>query len=200
MTDVTPDVTPVAPLEAAAAGDPSVSRRHWLVFAGLALLIVVADQASKLWVDAGFPNAWSHQALPGLAAPTPILGDFLRIAKSYNSGGLFGLFNAGAPILAVASIVVIGLLVYVEGRNIAGRMEGGSMLTTLAFGFLLGGALGNLIDRIRVGFVIDWADMGIGDLRWYTFNVADAAISLSIVTLLLAAFLQSRPAPAEAGR
>jgi signal peptidase II len=194
------DATPVTPLEAAAVVQPSVSRRHWLVFAGLALLIVVADQASKLWVDAGFPNAWSHQALPGLAAPTPILGDFLRIAKSYNSGGLFGLFNAGAPILAVASIVVIGLLVYVEGRNIAGRMEGGSMLTTLAFGFLLGGALGNLIDRIRVGFVIDWADMGIGDLRWYTFNVADAAISLSIVTLLLAAFLQSRPAPAEAGR
>jgi signal peptidase II len=79
-------------------------------------------------------------------------------------------------------------------------MERGSMLTTLAFGLLLGGALGNLIDRIRLGAVIDWADMGIGDLRWYTFNVADAAISLSIVTLLLAAFLQSRPAPAGAGR
>jgi signal peptidase II len=192
--------TPATPLDDAPGAAPLAVRRHWLVFAGLALFVVVADQASKFWVDAAFPLAWSHQALPGLAAPTPILGDLVRIAKSYNSGGLFGLFNAGAPVLAVASIVVIGLLVYVEGRNIAGRMERGSMLTTLAFGLLLGGALGNLIDRIRLGAVIDWADMGIGDLRWYTFNVADAAISLSIVTLLLAAFLQSRPAPAGAGR
>jgi signal peptidase II len=194
------DLAPATSSPDTARADASTVRRHWLVFAGLALLIVVADQASKLWVDAGFPNAWAHQALPGLAPPTPILGDLVRIAKSYNSGGLFGLFRASAPILALASVVVIGLLVYAERRSLAGRLEGASALTTVAFGLLLGGALGNLIDRIRLGFVIDWVDMGLGDLRFFTFNVADSAISLSIVALLLAAFLQARSNPAEAGR
>ena len=52
---------------------------------------------------------------------------------------------------------------------------------------LLGGAIGNLIDRLRFGHVVDWVDMGLGDLRWYTFNVADAAISVAIVLLLWSA-------------
>jgi len=179
-------VTPAAP----------DARRRWIVFGGLALLVVVADQISKLWVDAGFAQAWAHGAVSGLAAPTPVIGDFVRIAKSYNSGGLFGLIPASAPILALASIVVIVLLVYTHAR--AGL--GGSMLTTIALGLLLGGALGNLVDRIRLGTVIDWVDMGIGDLRWFTWNIADAAISLSIVALVLASLLPARPDPAEAGR
>jgi signal peptidase II len=194
--------TPAAPAPAPmAAATPSTTatRGRWLIFGGLAALVVVADQLTKWWVDAGFARASTHGALPGLAAPTPILGDFVRIAKSYNDGGLFGLFGAGAPILAVASVAVIALLVYTQWRT--GGSE--SILTTIALGLLLGGALGNFSDRIRLGFVIDWVDMGIGDLRWYTFNVADAAISLSIVGLVLAAFLPQRlqhREPAEAGR
>jgi signal peptidase II len=190
------DSRSTTPFPAAARADTSEVRRRWGVFAALALLIVIADQATKLWVDAGFTQAWAHGAVPGLAAPTPVIGDLVRIAKSYNSGGLFGLFNASAPILAVASVAVIGLLVYAQARGGAG----GSMLMTIALGLLLGGALGNFVDRIRLGFVIDWVDMGFGDLRWYTFNVADAAISLSLVGLLLAAFVSGRPDPVEAGR
>ena len=49
---------------------------------------------------------------------------------------------------------------------------------SITLGLLLGGAIGNLIDRIRLGYVVDFVDAGIGDLRWYTFNVADTAISL----------------------
>ena len=181
---------------AAVRTDTPEARRRWIVFGTLAVLIVVADQASKLWVDADFANAWAHQAAPGLAAPTPVLGDLVRIAKSYNSGGLFGLFNAGAPLLALASLAVIGLLVYTQARSGAA----GSMLSTIALGLLLGGALGNLADRIRLGFVIDWVDMGLGDLRWYTFNVADAAISISIVALLVASFAPARAHPLDPGR
>ena len=69
---------------------------------------------------------------------------------------------------------MIGLIVVYEWR------EGTrSWLLTLALGLLLGGAIGNFIDRLRFGYVIDFVDMGIGDSRFYTFNVADAAISIA---------------------
>jgi len=63
---------------------------------------------------------------------------------------------------------------------------------SVALGLLLGGAVGNLIDRFRFGYVLDFVDLGIGALRWYTFNVADAAISASILLLLLTAVLGER--------
>ena len=168
--------------------------RRWIVFFGLAIGVVVLDQASKAVVDAAFALASSHGPAPGLAEPTPIIGDLVRIAKTYNDGGLFGLFDATAPILAVASLVVIAVLVVVQARS----GPRASWFTTVALGLLLGGAIGNLIDRIRYGYVIDWVDMGIGGWRFYTFNVADSAISIAIVLLLLTAIF-GRQADDEAG-
>ena len=169
--------------------------RRWIVFFGLAIGVVVLDQASKAVVDGAFALASAHGPAPGLAEPTPIVADLVRIAKSYNDGGLFGLFDATAPILALASLVVIGILVVVQARS----GPRASWLTTIALGLLLGGAIGNLIDRIRYGYVIDWVDMGIGSWRFYTFNVADSAISIAIV-LLLASAIFGRSSADEAGR
>jgi signal peptidase II len=158
------------------------------VFATLAGLVVVADQVSKGWVESSFRLAWTEAPVAGLDAPTPILGDLVRIAKSYNDGGIFGLFGASAPILAVASLAVIALIVVYQYR--AGRTGPG--LLTLALGLLLGGAMGNLIDRLRFGHVIDFVDTGIGSFRFYTFNVADSAISVSVALLLLLSVLGDR--------
>jgi signal peptidase II len=184
--------------DAAGSATPAEVRaggiRRWIVFFGLAIGVVVLDQASKAVVDAAFALASSHGPAPGLAEPTPIIGDLVRIAKTYNDGGLFGLFDATAPILAVASLVVIAILVVVQARS----GPRASWFTTVALGLLLGGAIGNLIDRIRYGYVIDWVDMGIGGWRFYTFNVADSAISVAIVLLLLTA-LFGRQAGDEAG-
>ena len=83
----------------------------------------------------------------------------------------------------VVSLGVIGLIVFYHGR------AGGSSYMTITLGLLLGGAIGNMLDRLRLGYVVDFIDIGIGDFRWYTFNVADAAISLSIVMLIGAAFI-----------
>ena len=63
---------------------------------------------------------------------------------------------------------------------------------TITLGLLLGGAMGNLIDRLRLGYVIDYVDTGLGANRWFTFNVADAAISLAIVGLILMTILGDR--------
>jgi len=157
-------------------------RRRWIVFAVLAVGVLVADQLSKMWVDANFALAYP-EPLPGYALPTPVIGDFVRIAKSYNSGVIFGLFDNSLPIplLALASALVIAMIVLYHWR------EGlkSHWLLTVALGLLLGGAFGNLGDRINFGHVIDFVDMGIGTTRWYTFNVADAAISTSLVLLIV---------------
>jgi signal peptidase II len=62
-----------------------------------------------------------------------------------------------------------------------------NVVLSIALGLLLGGAIGNLIDRIRYGYVVDFVDAGIGTLRFYTFNVADSAISIAILLLILLA-------------
>jgi signal peptidase II len=175
----------------AAARSDDTAVRRWLLFGGLAVAVLVADQVSKAWIDASFAPATTHTPRGGLAAPTPIVDDLVRIAKTYNSGGIFGLFGAAAPVLALASIAVIGVILYYHARSVRNT----PLLLTITLGLLLGGALGNFIDRIRYGYVIDFVDMGIGDLRWYTFNVADASISLAIVGLIAVSLLGDRPPP-----
>ena len=111
----------------------------------------------------------------------------MRIAKSYNSGGIFGLFGNSAPVLALSSVIVIALILLYQAR------EGtGSWLLTIALALLLGGAIGNFIDRVRLGWVVDFVDMGIGDWRFYTFNVADSAISTALLLLILIALFRER--------
>ena len=171
------------------------TRARWITFIGLALAVIVVDQLTKLWVDANFQLASIHP-VPGTEAPTNVLGDIVRIAKSYNTGGIFGLFGNSAIVLALASLVVIGLIVLYQAR------EGvRSWWLTVALALLLGGAVGNFIDRIRIGGVIDFVDFGIGDTRFYTFNVADSAISIALFLLIVLAIFGKRltRTAAEAG-
>jgi signal peptidase II len=167
------------------AGSPDSGRR-WSIFGGLAVLVVVADQLTKLWIDANFALASAHGGSG--PAPTQVIGDLVRIAKSYNTGGIFGLFGESAQFLALASTLVIGMIVVYHIRE-APRSH---WLLSVALGLLLGGAIGNLLDRFRLGHVIDFVDAGIGDLRWYTFNVADSAISMAIVLLIVLAVFGDR--------
>jgi len=160
------------------AGPPrAVSSRRWGLFAGLATAVVLADQVTKGLIAAAFP----------LGTTTHVVSDVVRIAPVANSGAIFGLFPDQAWIFGALSVGVLGLIVAYHARS----AEAGPIMS-VALGLLLGGAVGNLIDRFRFGYVLDFVDMGIGSLRWYTFNVADAAISASIVLLLLTALLGER--------
>ena len=153
-------------------------RPSWPLFAGLAIAVVVADQVTKALVTGALRPGESR----------PIVGDLLRIVFSQNSGALFGLFKDNAAMFGIVSLGVIGLIVAYHGRT------GGSTYMTVTLGLLLGGAIGNMLDRLRLGYVVDFVDGGFGNVRWYTFNVADAAISLAILLLLAAAL---RPSLAE---
>lgn len=162
MTDVRGETR-----EPTAAAD---ARPSWPTFLGLAGLIIVLDQLTKAWLTSFLA--------PGQSVG--VVGDLIRLVHSQNNGGLFGLFRGQALIFGLVSMVVIGLIVAYHGKG------GGGVYLSITLGLLLGGAVGNLLDRLRLGYVVDFVDAGVGDVRWYTFNVADAAISFSLVLLLAA--------------
>ena len=162
---------------------PTKLRARWPIFAGLAMAVLVADQLTKAWLVSFLS--------PGQR--TEVIGPYVRLVHSQNTGALFGLFRDQAAVFAVVSVGVVGLIIWFHGN--AGR----NTLLSVALGLLLGGALGNMTDRFRYGYVVDFVDIGIGDLRWYTFNVADAAISCAILLLLVSAFMADRSGRAGSG-
>jgi signal peptidase II len=173
---------------AASPPEAAARRTRMALFVALAAGVVVADQLVKTWVDASFVEAAAGLAAGDPGGPTPIVGDLVRIAKVYNDGGIFGLFDAAAPLLGLLSVAIVAGIAWYEWRH--GAAQG--PLVTVGLGLLLGGAIGNLIDRARFGHVIDFVDAGIGSVRWYAFNVADAAITLGMVALFGAALLGDR--------
>ena len=144
---------------------------HWLVFVGTAVTVLVLDQLSKAWLVANVS--------PGEVVQ--VIGDYIRLIFSQNSGALFGLFRDNALVFGIVSLAVVALIIGYHAR--AGR----SLYLSLALGLLLGGAVGNLADRLRLGYVVDFVDVGLGTLRFFTFNVGDSAISLAILMLIAAA-------------
>lgn len=175
-----------APAHAPARNDPgpdaetppataATGRPLWILFLGIAVGVLLVDQLSKAWVVASIDPTEAVR----------IVGDYLRLIYSRNDGALFGMFGSSAPILALTSLVVIGLIFVYHARS------GRSPLLSIALGLLLGGALGNLIDRVHYGFVVDWVDFGLGTIRFWTFNLGDAAIDTGILLLVLLALWPS---------
>jgi signal peptidase II len=156
---------------------PSRDRARWTLFLALAASIFTLDQVTK---------AWLVSLLPSEGQRLSVVDDLVRLVNSHNSGALFGLFRDSAVLFGLVSLGVVALIVWYHASS------GRNTLLSVALGLLLGGALGNMFDRLRLGYVVDFVDIGIGDVRWYTFNAADAAISCAILLLLLSALLPAR--------
>lgn len=162
---------------------PGVSGRR---IAGLAaaLLVLAADQASKAWIVHGL-------RLPELGS-VPLL-PVLNLTWVENRGITFGLLNGVGnlgPLLltAVALAVVAALLVWLwRSERLAG---------TIALGAVAGGAVGNVIDRLRLGYVADFIHAHAWGWSWYVFNVADAAIVCGVAALVCDGML-THPKPGE---
>lgn len=149
----------------------SFSRPIWAGIA--AVLVLAADQASKSWVLSGLDlqGQGSVDVLP-----------FLSLTMVWNRGVTFGLLNGlgnfGAwALTAVALAVVAALLLWLR------RAE--NRLVAAALGAIAGGAIGNVIDRLRFGAVVDFIHLHVGGWSWYVFNVADAAIVCGVTALVL---------------
>lgn len=170
---------------------PSQTRRRWALFLGLAGAVVVLDQVSKRWVDSSFELASRSIPAGQAGGPTEFIGEYVRIAKTYNDGAIFGFLDTSAMLMAVLTLFVIAGIAWYEWRHAAGL----GPLVSIGLGLLLGGAMGNLIDRLLYGHVVDFVDVGIGSTRWYAWNLADAAVFLGIVALFAAALLGDRAIP-----
>lgn len=145
-----------------------VGRPLWGPFVGIVAAILIADQATKAWITSEL----------GGGRVISLLGGTLRLVYTENNGAIFGLFRGQVAIFALLSLAVIALLIGLHARS------GRSPYMTVTLGLLLGGAVGNALDRIRLGYVVDFVDGGLGSLRFYTFNVGDACISLAVVLLV----------------
>jgi signal peptidase II len=138
-------------------------------------VVVILDQVSKRLMWEAFRQSGSVDLLDG----------FLRITLSKNSGAVMGILSGSRPILLTVTIISIGALIL-----FAYKMRYAPFLKRLCLGLILGGAFGNLIDRIATGEVIDFIDMGIGKYRWPTYNVADIAVTIGAV-ILIAGFMRA---------
>jgi len=149
--------------------------------------VLALDQATKAWV---------LRTMPG-APPLTVIPGFFDVIFSRNTGGVFGLF-AGPPSAArralftaatAAALALLAVLLHRWGRE--------SRLALTALALVSGGAVGNLIDRLRFGSVVDFIDWHWRSYHWYTFNVADAAITSGAALLLLHSFLAERATGAD---
>jgi signal peptidase II len=158
------------------------ARRHARIYDALALLtatlVITFDQWTKALVVANYSP-------PGSKAEIPLLGKYLVIAYIQNSGAAFGLFaehNGG--LLAIFIIGAIGVVAYLYARVI----NAGSLASKIVFGMIIGGAVGNLIDRARhSGYVVDFISFRIPEINYYfaIFNIADACISVGVFLLFI---------------
>ena len=148
---------------------------------GFALLIIVLDQLTKAWIIGGV----SLQEIGRVAVWPPVL----NFSWVENTGVSFGLFGGGGARwgLSIFSVVVSAGLGW-------WALKAERRLLVTAIGLVMGGALGNVIDRIRFGYVVDFIDFsGTGVFPW-VFNVADSAITIGVILLILDSLISERPA------
>ena len=158
--------------EALVARVRNISR---VIYAAIALLVFVGDQSTKAIVESSIPERQVIPVIPGL----------FNITHVKNEGAAFGLFaDSPAPwktvLLIVISAALLATVVGVVWKTRRLQWEAGVGLS-----LILGGALSNLVDRIRMGRVVDFLDFYIRSYHWYTFNLADSAIVVGAGFLIL---------------
>jgi len=133
----------------------------------------------------GLTKIWAEQTLTPFQ-PVPVIGDWFRFTLGYNTGVAFGMFaNGGNWPLILTGIIIVGLLVWFSRGLATGHFPAQA---AWPIGLLLGGAIGNFIDRFPDGRVTDFLDVGLGALRWPTFNIADSFILIGVAILVLLTF------------
>jgi signal peptidase II len=153
------------------------SRRIGLV-AVVAAFVFVLDRITKTVVESSLP--------PG--SSVDVVGPWVRISHVTNTGAAFGLFPERTTLLSILSVAAVFAIVFYYRR-----LAADSRLIAATLGMQLGGAFGNLVDRIGQGYVIDFVDVGIpGGIRFWSFNVADSSIVVGIIAVTVLLWWQER--------
>ncbi|MBR9971863.1 signal peptidase II [Magnetospirillum sulfuroxidans] len=148
----------------------------------LAAALIVADQISKWWVVEKVMRPDGVTDTPFFSPTVIELTPFFNLLMTWNRGVSFGIFNNDGPwnalaLSALSVVIVIALLIWL------GKAQG--RLISLALGAIIGGALGNVVDRVRWGAVADFLDVHAFGWHWPAFNLADSAITIGAILLIL---------------
>jgi signal peptidase II len=163
-----------------------MKKKYWIlliVFLG----IIALDQSTKLAIQQTLPLHKTVEIIPG----------FFNLIHVRNTGGAFGIFGGekgpvGSVLFVIASLVAVGVLVILFLR-----VKEHEKMLTFSLSLLLSGAIGNLLDRLNYGEVIDFLDFNIASYHWPAFNVADSAISIGIGLMALELLIKEHKKPSK---
>jgi signal peptidase II len=162
----------------------SLARRNDLIMVATGVVVIFLDQLVKQWITQYFSGGRRNSSIP-------ILGDILELIYIQNRGVAFSLLEGRAGLyVLIALAVAVVVWLYWRLRNSP------SVLIKVIFGLIIGGALGNLIDRLRLGYVVDFIHFQLPSIgfSFAVFNVADSSISVGVVLLIAVLLFSSRPA------
>lgn len=163
---------------------------YYLILAGVGLGIILLDQATKAWIHGSLRLHESIEIAEG----------FFAITYIRNPGAAFGLLANLDPRVRFYFFVTVSCVALVVLGIFFSRTPRQDRWTQVGLSSVCGGAVGNLIDRLRFGEVIDFMDFSIGTYHWPAFNVADSAISIGLVLLVLQLIFRSQGETAAKGR
>jgi signal peptidase II len=158
-------------------------RRNWLLLLVVTLIVILADQISKALVVANLSlyEEW---------APIESLRSVFTFTYVQNTGAAFGILPDGGAFFVIVALIVIGIILYFYRQ-----LPDSTPLIRVALGLQLGGALGNLLDRVRLGYVVDFFDFKF----WPVFNIADSCVVVGAIALVILMWWdERRTAKAEA--
>lgn len=186
MATETLPLTPVARLRAA------------LPLLALAAAVVALDQASKAWIVATIGRGQADHT-------RDLLPGWLVLLYTENTGAAFGLLRDGGWVLGLIALAVAGGILVMAPRLQAAAEGWQGRALSISLGLVLGGALGNLLDRLTRGFVVDFIRVPVAEItlgttvyRFPNFNVADSAITVGVALLVLYMLSSGERAPAHA--
>lgn len=163
-----------------------MKRKYWILL--IVFLVVIAlDQSTKFMIQQTLPLHKKVEILPG----------FFNLIHVRNTGGAFGIFGGergplGSVLFLAASLMAVGILMILFLR-----VKEHERALAFSLALLLGGAFGNLIDRVNYGEVVDFLDFHISSYHWPAFNVADSAISIGIGLMALELLIKERQKPGK---
>jgi signal peptidase II len=159
-----------------------MSLRARLQYLWLAVAVVLLDRATKAWFESHTDETWRHE----------IVHNFVYLVHSSNPGIAFSFFAGSSShwtrtILVAVSLIVVAVLMWMLAAG-----KSGGPLTLAGLALLIAGATGNVTDRILHGAVTDFLEVWLGTYRWPAFNVADSAITIGAILLVLDAFFGAK--------
>ncbi|MBW3612807.1 MAG: signal peptidase II [Chloroflexi bacterium] len=165
--------------------DRDASTRNALLLAATAVVLYAADQATKALIVATLAHG----------ERVDVFGDIVQLWHVRNTGAAFSLLPGATWLFIPMHLVAVAMVVYFHRQF---QQRTGWIHVVL--GAILAGGLGNLTDRVRLGYVVDFVSVGVGDLRWPAFNVADPSLVVGIVLLVgYLTFIDGRRANEPAG-